>query len=254
MDLAKKQNTPLVSVITPSYNSALFIEDTIKSVQDQTYTNWEMIIVDDVSTDNTVEIIKEKMKTDSRIKLIPLDKNGGAAIARNTAIKNASGKYIAFLDSDDLWVPTKLEKQVTFMERNGYNFTFTGYEIMTEEGELTGKIISIPPKINYNTLLKNTIIGCLTVMLNIEKLGKVQMPEIRTRQDLATWLSVLKIEDYAHGIQEPLARYRKVSGSISSNKIKAAKQNWKVYREIENLGLIKAAWVFVNYAFNSLRK
>lgn len=140
------------------------------------------------------------------------------------------------------------------MERNGYNFTFTGYEIMTEEGELTGKIISIPPKINYNTLLKNTIIGCLTVMLNIEKLGKVQMPEIRTRQDLATWLSVLKIEDYAHGIQEPLARYRKVSGSISSNKIKAAKQNWKVYREIENLGLIKAAWVFVNYAFNSLRK
>ncbi|MDW3038834.1 MULTISPECIES: glycosyltransferase family 2 protein [Bacillus cereus group] len=244
----------MISVIIPSYNAGSFIKDTLQSVQSQTYTNWEIIIVDDVSTDNTCELIKAEIKKDDRIRLIELQENGGAAIARNTGINNAKGRYIAFLDSDDLWLPEKLEKQLAFMQNNDVAFSFTSYQIMNQDGILTDKVVHVPEKINYNGLLKNTIIGCLTVMLDIEKLGKVQMPNIRTRQDTATWLKILKQGHCAYGLDEVLSKYRKVENSISSKKFKMAKMNWKLYREIEGLSIPKSAWCFVNYALNGVVK
>jgi teichuronic acid biosynthesis glycosyltransferase TuaG len=244
----------LVSIITPTYNAEKFIENTMKSVQAQTYENWEMIIVDDCSTDNTVEIIQNFIQSDDRIKLKVLENNSGASVARNTAIQLAKGKFVAFLDSDDLWLPTKVEKQIDFMLQNDLAFSFTSYRVITEEGEQTDRVIRVPQKMGYQDLLKNTIIGCLTVMLDIEKVGKVQMPLIRTRQDFALWLSILKRGFHAYGLQDELALYRQVQGSISSNKIKAAKQNWKVYREIEKLGTFKSIWYFTNYAWNAYMK
>lgn len=245
---------PFISIITPSYNASSFIIETIRSVQSQTYTNWEMIIIDDVSKDNTCEIIRREIEKDDRIHLIELKENGGAAIARNTGINHARGKYVAFLDSDDLWLPEKLEKQIAFMQANDIAFSFTSYQIMNQDGVLTDKIIHVPEKINYDGLLKNTIIGCLTVMINIEKLGRIQMPNIRTRQDTATWLKILKKEHYAYGLDEVLSQYRKVENSISSKKLKMAKMNWKLYREIEGLSILRSAWCFVNYAFNGFIK
>lgn len=244
----------LVTIITPSYNALSFFKDTVNSVVSQTYTNWEWVIVDDCSVDGTREYIKSLSEKDNRIKPIYLSNNKGTAVARNTAIQNAKGKFIAFLDSDDKWEEQKLEKQITFMQESGYAFSFTSYNIITQDGEFTGKVIKAPKKVDYEFLLKNTIIGCLTVMLDIEQLGKVEMPNIRSRQDWAMWLSVLKRGFIAYGLDEPLAQYRKVQGSISSNKIKAAKMNWFVYRKIEKLALIKSAWCFVNYAYNAFKK
>jgi len=245
---------PLVSIITPVYNAERFIAETIECVQGQTYSNWEMLLVDDCSSDNGVNIIREYAKNDPRIKLFQLETNSGAAVARNTAINNSIGKYIAFLDSDDGWVPEKLEKQVGFMEERDLAFTFTSYRIMKENGELTDSIVKVPHEITYNELLKNTIIGCLTVMINKEKVKDIQMVNIRTRQDLVLWLSILKRGITAYGMQEVLANYRKVEGSISSNKIKVAKRNWYVYRHIEKLSFPRATWVFMNYALNSVKK
>ncbi|KEZ48772.1 glycosyltransferase family 2 protein [Metabacillus indicus] len=247
-------NTPLVSVITPVYNAEKFITETIRSVQNQTYTNWEMLLVDDCSSDKSRSVIKELAAADSRIKLIEQKENGGAAVARNTAIEHASGKYAAFLDSDDAWLPEKLMKQVSFMEERKIDFSFTSYEIMDDQGNRLGQVVHAPKEMTYNKLLSNTIIGCLTVMLNLESLGKVKMVNIRTRQDYVMWLSILKKGYIAYGIDETLALYRKVPGSISSNKLKAAKQNWKVYREIEKLSLFKSAVSFTGYAINAVKK
>ncbi|MGD6778614.1 teichuronic acid biosynthesis protein TuaG [Sutcliffiella horikoshii] len=247
-------SSPLVSIITPSYNAEKFIEETVKSVQDQSVTDWEMIIVDDCSSDSTRDILHRLAGLDSRIKVVLLKENGGAAVARNTALEHAKGRYIAFLDSDDQWKPNKLEKQLTFMKENNYAFTFTAYDLMNENGDLLNKTIGAPEKIDYKGLLKNTIIGCLTVILDKDQVGEVRMPNIRTRQDFALWLSVLREGHIAYGMSEPLSVYRLVEGSISSNKLKTAKRNWYVYREIEKLSLPYASWCFVNYAFYALKK
>ncbi|UHA61419.1 glycosyltransferase [Metabacillus litoralis] len=245
---------PLVSIITPSYNSTKFIPATIESVLAQTYQNWEMLIVDDCSKDESRKVIREYTEKDDRIKLIELTENSGAAVARNTAIKAAKGKYVAFLDSDDLWVPTKLEKQIEFMEINDYAFTYSKYQLMDVDGNKLDRVIDVPRNIDYNGLLSNTIIGCLTAVVNIEKTGPIEMPNIRTRQDFALWLSILKRGIKAHGLQEVLAYYRLVPGSISSNKVKAAKQTWKVYREVEKLGLLRSMFSFTGYALNAVKK
>jgi teichuronic acid biosynthesis glycosyltransferase TuaG len=244
----------LVSVITPSYNAEKFIEHTIRSVQNQTHQNWEMLIVDDCSSDATIDIITKIANEDPRVKLTRLETNSGAAVARNTAIEKATGKYIAFLDSDDYWKPEKLEKQLEFMEQNDYVFSYTNYEIVKEDGSPTDMEIKVPTSLTYHDLLKNTIIGCLAVMINIEKIGKYKMPNIRTRQDFALWLSILKDGYTAYGLKSSLSCYRKVEGSISSNKYKAAKKTWAVYRNIEKLSLPYSAWCFVNYAFNAVKK
>lgn len=193
-----------VSVITPSYNSSPHISEAIASVINQSYSNWEMIIVDDCSTDNSIELIQSFVDQDSRIKLINLPENSGAAIARNTAIKAAEGRYTAFLDSDDLWHPIKLEKQIQYMKYKNIAFSFSSYEKIDENGLPFG-VVYIPKKVNYYKLLKTNVIGCLTAMYDAEKLGKVYMPLNTRREDFATWLAILKQVDYAYGMPDVLA-------------------------------------------------
>jgi teichuronic acid biosynthesis glycosyltransferase TuaG len=249
-----EKKPPLISIVTPTYNSSCYIKDTIESVQSQTCTNWEMIIVDDCSYDETIFIVKKEIEKDPRISLHQLERNSGAAVTRNVAITQASGKYIAFLDSDDLWHPKKLEKQLEFMKKNEYAFSFTSYRIMKEDGNLTEKVIHAPKQITYKQLLKNTIIGCLTVMIDIEKTGKMQMPNIRAGQDTAYWLSILKQGYIAYGLNEDLSIYRKVNGSISSNKLKAFRKMWVIYRRLELLNPIISTYYLSHFVWNALKK
>lgn len=241
-----------VSVITPAYNAEKFIHETIESVLAQTYPHWEMIIVDDCSTDDTVSIVKSYTEKDERIKLVQLDENSGSAIARNTAMDHAKGRYLAFLDSDDMWLPTKLEKQLTFMQQKDIAFSFTRYRRVLEDGTETKSVSKTPSTIDYDGLMKQCVIGCLTVMIDREKIGELRMVNIRTRQDYAFWLQILRKGYLAYGIPDVLAKYRLVRNSISSNKIDAAKRNWYVYRQIEQQNLMKALWYFTNYAFRSV--
>ncbi|MGL6107517.1 glycosyltransferase family 2 protein [Romboutsia sp.] len=247
-------NEPLVSIITPVYNAESFLSETIKSIKNQTYKNWEMILVDDCSKDNSANIIKEFQNTDDRIKYIKLEKNSGASVSRNTGIKNSKGRFIAFVDSDDLWNPEKLEKQVGYMLKDKLGFTFTSYRYMKENGELTNKVARAPQKIDYEGLLKNTIIGCSTVVIDRNVVGDFEMPLVRRGQDTATWLKILRNEKYAYGIEEDLVNYRLVGDSLSSNKVKAMKRTWNTYRNVENLGIFKSCYVFCFYAYNAIKK
>ncbi|TQQ83943.1 glycosyltransferase family 2 protein [Peptacetobacter hominis] len=244
----------MVSIVTPVYNAEKFLKETIISIKNQTYTNWELLLVDDCSSDSSPEIIKEFLKKDNRIKYIRMEKNSGAAISRNTGIKHAEGQFIAFVDSDDVWDSKKLETQINYMLKNKVGFTFTSYRYMRECGIKTNKIARAPKKIDYNGLLKNTIIGCSTVVIDRNIIGEFEMPVIKRGQDTATWLMLLKREKYAYGIDEPLVDYRLVGNSLSSNKIKALKRTWNMYRNVEGLGLLKSAYVFCFYAFNAIRK
>lgn len=244
----------LVSVITPVYNAEKLVGETIQSVLNQTYQNWEMLLVDDCSKDNSKEVIETFSKTDARIRYIKLEVNSGAAVARNIAIKKANGRYIAFLDSDDLWKRDKLEKQIAFMKNNNIGFSFTSYEVMKEDGTLINRYIKAPKKISYNAYLRNTIIGCLTVVIDREIIGNFSMVNIRKNQDMATWLNILKRCHYAYGINENLAIYRLVDGSISNNKVNAAKSVWNTYRQIEKIGVIKSSVLFSCYTFNAIKK
>ncbi len=244
----------LVSIITPSYNSAKFIGETINSVLSQTYHNWEMIIVDDCSNDNTVDIIREYIWKDSRIKLIENKVNVGAAETRNEALRVANGRFIAFLDSDDLWLPRKLEDQIEFMHNNDIAFSFTDYEVIKENGMSTNKIIKVPRKINYNQYLSNTIIGCLTVVIDKDKVDYFEMPNIKSSHDMALWLLIMKKGFKAYGLQKCLSKYRLVSTSNTAKKWKAAKDVWRVYRNIEKLSLLRSMISFSGYAFNAIRK
>ncbi|MEC3883967.1 glycosyltransferase family 2 protein [Halobacillus sp. HZG1] len=244
-----------VSVITPSYNSANYILEAIESVQSQTYKNWEMIIVDDCSSDDSVNLIEGKQSEDERIKFIKLTENGGPAFARNQAILAATGKYLAFLDSDDCWLSQKLEKQISFMHKNDYSFSYTAYRIMQEEGELTETIFHMPRQITYKDLLKNTAIGTLTVVLDQEKLGKVQMPLYRDcSEDYGLWMSILSRGVTAFGLNEELALYRKCNESLSSNKWKSARKTWNTYRKVGRSNLPSTMWYFLNYSFRAMRK
>lgn len=242
---------PLISIITPSHNSAQFISETIQSVLSQSISDWEMIIVDDCSTDNSVEVIQSFAAQDPRIKLIQLAENSGAAVARNTAIEAAKGRYIAFLDSDDAWLPNKLEKQIAFMQENNYPFTFAAYDKVNESDKIFGHV-GVPSKVAYSDLLKSCSIGCLTAIYDTEYFGKVYMPLIRKRQDLGLWLKLLKKTKYAYGLNETLGLYKVRSDSISANKKSAALFTWRLYRDIEKLSLPKASYYFSHYAVRGL--
>ncbi|MCD8410896.1 glycosyltransferase family 2 protein [Tenacibaculum finnmarkense] len=243
-----------VSIITPSYNSKNFIEATITSVINQGNQNWEMIIVDDCSKDNSVEFIERIIKNEPRIRLIALDKNVGAAEARNVALRNAKGKFIAFLDSDDTWYPKKLEVQLKFMEDNDVAFSFSDYDVMDASGKSTNKTIKVPKEITYKKYLSNTIIGCLTVVINKDKVGYFEMPNIKSSHDMALWLLILKKGYSAYGINQTLASYRLVATSNTANKSKAAKDVWKVYRNVEKLSILRSGYCFLGYAFNAIKK
>jgi teichuronic acid biosynthesis glycosyltransferase TuaG len=239
----------LISIITPVYNSEKYIGETIKSVLLQTHCNWEMLIVDDCSKDNTVGVINRY--TDQRIKYIRLNENSGAAVARNKALEIAKGSYIAFIDADDMWKPNKLEKQLNFMRKHNIGFSFTGYEILKES---YNKVIKVPLKLNYSQFMKNTVIGTLTVMINKDIVGDVRLVNVKKDHDSMTWANLLRNGHFAYGINESLAYYRKVEGSISNNKFSAAKNHWDNCRKIENLSIIKCAYYFVFYSLNAFRK
>ena len=241
-----------ISIITPAYNAERFIGEAIESVLAQTYTNWEMVITDDCSSDQTIKIIKSYQQTDERIKLIQLAENSGSAIARNTSMDQATGRFLAFLDSDDQWLPEKLAKQLDFMLERDIAFSFTKYVRVEEDGTETNAITEAPETVGYDDLMKHCVIGCLTVMLDKNKIGKERMVNIRTRQDYVFWLTITKTGFLAYGLPEVLAKYRLVAGSISSNKVKAAKQNWYVYRHIEKQSILKSSWYFLNYAVRSV--
>ena len=244
----------LVSIITPSYNSEKFINECVSSILNQKYVNWELIIVDDCSKDNSVKIIKSLAKKDNRIKPIFLEENVGAAKARNIALYNAKGKYIAFLDSDDTWMSDKLEKQIAFMHSTDAAFSFTAYQIIDESGKRILNKVKVPYQVTYHSYLKNTIIGCLTVIIDKEKIGSFEMPDIKISEDMALWLSFLKKGYIAYGLNEELSKYRKNANSLSTHKFSDAIYVWKVYREIEKLSFFYSSWCFLNYAFNALVK
>ena len=229
-----------VSIIMPTYNCAKFIGKTIESVIAQTYENWELIIVDDCSKDNTEEVVS-KYK-DNRIKYHRLENNSGAAVARTEAMKKARGSYMSFLDSDDLWKKDKLEKQLEFMNKNNYNFTCTEYEQIDEEGNKLNKVIKVKKRADYNRILLDCPVGNSTVMYNVEKLGKFEVPNIRKRNDDALWLQILKKEKYIYGMPDILMEYRIRSNSISSNKLSLVKYHWQLYREIEHLSVFRSVF------------
>ncbi len=244
----------LVSIITPSYNSSNYIESCVQSVIDQTYTNWEMLIVDDCSSDDSFYKIQLIASKDTRIKIFQNSQNIGAANTRNIALKKARGKFIAFLDSDDMWNKDKLDKQINFMLLNNIAFSYTAYEMITDTSLNVFKVIKAPKKMHYHSYLKNTIIGCLTVVLDREKIGDFEMPNIRSSHDMALWLSIMKRGYDAFGLDINLAQYRILPNSNSSRKLKAAKDVWLVYRNIEGLSFVYSLWCFINYVVNALIK
>ncbi len=245
----------IVSIITPLFNSATFIEETIESVISQTYNDWEMIIIDDCSNDGSLELVKDIAKDDLRIRLISLKNNLGPSNARNEGIKQACGRYIAFLDSDDLWHKDKLEKQIKFMNSNEYAFTFTGYEKIDESGDSIGIVLPYKNRVSYHDLLKSNHIGCLTVMLDMKLLGdKKYMPDIIKRQDHGLWLNVLKGVKSAYCLDEILGEYRIRQGSVSINKLNNVKYQWKLYRSIEKMNILQSLYYMAFYSYYGLRK
>lgn len=243
----------LVSIITPSYNSADFIVETIESILAQTYTNWELLITDDCSTDNTFDIVGKYIERDSRIKFFRLTTNSGAGVARNNSIKEAKGRFLAFCDSDDCWYPQKLEKQLAFMVENGYEFTCTSYDSYNEAGDKKVGYIKCKKKISYWKLLRDNSIGCLTSMYDTSRIGKIYMPTIRKRQDWGLWLSIIRKTKYVYGLQETLAKYRIRENSISSNKLAMLKYNYKLYKEVEGyssfVSFLLLTFYFLPYYF-----
>lgn len=223
----------LVSIVTPSYNTSKYISETIESVLAQTYTNWEMIIVDDCSTDNTDDVIKPYL-SDTRIKYFKNPKNSGAAVSRNYALSEAKGKWIAFLDSDDIWVSDKLEKQIAFMKENKYHFSYTNYEEMNEQSVPLGVSVTGPKKITKYGMYNYCWMGCLTVMYDAEYVGLIQIADIKKNNDYAMWLKVCK-KTTCYLLNETMGKYRKRTGSISNHSYQALiKWHYRLYRQCDN--------------------
>lgn len=252
----KDNNQDLVSIVVPVYNSQEYLEDTIKTIENQTYKKWELILIDDCSTDNSVDIIEKYMKENNKINLIKLKENSGAAVARNAGIAAAEGKYIAFLDADDLWKTNKLEVQLEFMNKGNYAFTYTNYEFADAFGNPSGKVVRVPKSLNYYQALKNTIIFTSTVMLDVNQLGKelIKMPNVKRGQDAATWWKILRANNVAYGLNINLSLYRRGNTTLSSNKFRAIKRTWALYRKVEGLSIPFAAYNFVGYAYNAVKK
>lgn len=244
----------LVSIIMPSYNTAKFISETIESVSAQTYPNWELIIVDDCSTDDTDAVVRPYL-VDNRIRYIKNEKNSGAAVSRNRALREAKGKWVAFLDSDDLWLPEKLEKQIEFMEKNDYHFSYTNYIEIDEESKTNGKRVTGPKKITKYGMYNYCWMGCLTVMYDAETVGVIQIADIKKNNDYAMWLKACKKAD-CYLLDEVLAKYRKRSGSISNHGYtKLIKWHYKLYREAEkNSSLVSAVLTLRNLFWGVLKK
>lgn len=245
---------PKVSIITPLYNSASYISRTIQSVLDQTFQDWEMLIVDDCSTDKGVDIVKGIAADEPRIKLLKNQTNSGPALTRNRGIKAAQGRYIAFLDSDDQWHKDKLKIQLEFMQKNRVGFTYSYYNHIDEKGNQISVTNKLPEKVDYVSTMKSNKIGCLTAMYDVRKFGKVYMRNLKKRQDYTLWLQLLKKTEFAYCVPHILATYTVRKGSISSNKFSLIKYHWKIYRHIEKQSFLKSLYYLSFYIFARLTR
>lgn len=243
---------PLVSIITPSFNSERFITATIQSVQNQTYQNWEMIIVDDCSTDQTVGIIEQFVINDSRIHFFQLEKNSGAGIARELALSKANGDYITFLDADDLWKPLKLEKQLQFLKDNKIHFTFSFYDCIDEEGNALNKRVEAPRNLTYLQLFFCNYVGNLTGIYDRHFFGKIAISATRKRQDWMVWLTILKKIKKAKPVPESLALYRIRDNSLSASKVDLLKHNFAVYRNFHSFNYVASVFIMIGFLFTQL--
>ncbi len=244
----------LVSIITPSFNSAKFIAETIQSVQHQTHQNWEMIIVDDGSFDDTERIVRSIIEKDKRIQFYKLTQNSGPAIARNTGIEKASGKYLTFIDADDIWFPTFIENSIKTIDESGIPFVFSSYKRANEQLEFVYSDFIVPHKVSYSDILKSNSISCLTAFVEIKKLGKKYMPLIRKRQDMGLWLNYLKVVPFAHGIQETQAIYRIRENSLSRKKSDLIKYQWQFYRNVEKLNIFQSLYYMSHWMYRGFMK
>jgi teichuronic acid biosynthesis glycosyltransferase TuaG len=245
--------TPTISIITPAFNSGRFIRETLDSVLAQSFTDWEMVIVDDCSSDNTIAVVDECARREDRIRWARSRTNQGAGLTRNQALALARGRYVAFLDADDFWDSTKLERQLRFMQQRACGFSYSGYRVIDERGEPLGQLGAVPVSTTYFDLLKRNRIGCLTVMLDREQVGDVRFPPLRTNQDFALWLQLLRSGVTAFGLDEALATYRIVGNSNTRNKFKSARNVWKVYR-CQGLPIIQTVWLYGHYVAHGTQK
>lgn len=243
----------LVSIVVPVYQVERFIEETIECVQKQTYEDWELLLVDDCSKDRSCALIEEKAAKDARICLIHQETNQGAAAARNYGVSYAKGRYLCFLDSDDLWEPEKLEKEIHFMQEKQAGFVFTGYEFADEYGKGLGKIVRVPEEIVYSEALRNTTIFTSTVMIDRSKIKDedIFMPKIAS-EDTATWWHLLKVYGKAYGLDKNLVKYRRSANTLSSNKLEAIKRIWRLYRKQEKLNVFYSAYCMCFWALRAV--
>ena len=253
---SKNDNNKKVTIVTPSFNCEKYIASTIESVIAQTYEDWEMIIVDDCSSDNTCSIIDDYAQKDHRIHLLHQTENAGAGAARTRSMQNGTGRFVAYLDADDIWKPEKLEKQIHFMQTGGYGFSCTSYEVIDDNGAKLNKVIHMLPKVNYIGFLTNNLLQTVGIMVDTNLIDKkyLVMPDIRRRQDAATWLQILKAGYDCYGMDEVLAEYRRTAGSLSSDRKKAIKGIWNLYRDIEHLSFPFSCYCFIRYAFLAVWK
>jgi teichuronic acid biosynthesis glycosyltransferase TuaG len=238
----------------PAYNAKAYLEEAIRSVIDQTFQDWELVVVDDASSDETSQILQALASQEPRLVIDRLPQNRGVGRSRNRGLELARGRFVAFLDSDDRWHPEKLARQIAFMHDAGSVFSFTGYEVISATGVRLSLAPPVPPQMSYEELLGNSLIGCSTVVLDLEGLGEVRFPDMRTRQDFALWCTLLRDGRKAAGLPDVLTQYRLSPSGISRNKLKGARQHWRVYREHLGLGLFKATRHFISYAWNASRK
>ncbi len=236
----------------PVFNAAAWLEQTIACVQAQTHKDWELIAVDDCSSDDSFRLLQEKARADGRIRPVRLTKNAGAARTRNEGIRLAQGRYLAFLDSDDLWKKTKLEKELAFLKERQAAFAFTAYEFGDENGVGNGKIVHVPDTLSYREALSRTVIFTTTVMFDLEKIDRslIFMPDVKS-EDTATWWRILRAGHTAHGLDENLAVYRRPRNSLSSNKLEAVRRIWRLYRDQERLSLPESAYHLVFWALRA---
>lgn len=247
----------IISIIVPVYNVENFITETMESVRVQTYTHWELLLIEDGSSDRSAEIIEAYAEKtgDKRIRLIRQPSNLGAARARNRGVAQARGRYIAYLDADDLWHPEKLKRELAFLKAKNAAFVFTGYEFADEQGRGTGKIVRVPETLNYRQALKNTTIFTTTVMFDMEKISKeeLEMPVIKS-EDTALWWKILRSGHIAYGLDENLASYRRAGRTLSSNKLEAVRRIWNLYRKAEGMGIFSSAFHFCFWAARAVKR
>jgi teichuronic acid biosynthesis glycosyltransferase TuaG len=243
----------LVSIIMPAFKVERFISDAIRGVLSQSFGDWEMLIVNDCSPDDTARVMRDWASRDSRIRCLQTERNCGPAVARNIALQSARGQYIAFCDSDDIWLPEKLERQLSFMKYGDIAFSYTSFRRINSEGSRHGIERSVPPSLSYHQLMKNTAIVTSTVILDRFKVGPFQMPNVGA-EDFALWLSILKVGQVAHGFPQALTLYRVRPESISANKFRSSQWVWSIYRNSEGLSRTRAAWYLLNYATRAALK